>query len=81
MVYYDLAIPMREWSEELLAGDAARLGRERCAHLGRLTGVDPRPIWEWGFVERVSTGLFVTQVGADRMGREMLDVAEAWLES
>jgi streptomycin 6-kinase len=78
---YDLAIPMREWSMELLAGDAARLGRERCAHLGRLTGVDPRPIWEWGFIERVSTGLFVTQVGAERMGREMLDVAEAWLES
>ena len=78
---YDLAIPMREWSEELLAGDALQLGRERCARLGRLTGVDPQPIWEWGFVERVSTGLFVTWVGADQMGREMLDVAEALLES
>ncbi len=78
---YDLAIPMREWSSELLAGDAARLGRERCVHLGRLTGVDPRPIWQWGFVERVSTGLFVTWVGADQMGREMLDVAEAWTGS
>ncbi|CAN5561205.1 hypothetical protein BH24ACT21_BH24ACT21_17070 [soil metagenome] len=78
---YDLAIPMREWSGELLAGDAARLGRERCVQLGRLTGADPRPIWEWGFIERVSTGLFVTQVGAERMGREMLDVAEAWMGS
>lgn len=37
---YDLAIPMREWSKELLDGDAARRGRERCALLGRLTGVD-----------------------------------------
>ena len=78
---YDLAIPMREWSGELLAGDAARLGRERCAHLGRLTNVDPRPIWEWGFVERVSTGLLVTQVGANKLGKEMLDVAEVWIES
>ncbi len=75
---YDLAIPMREWSRELLDGDAARLGRERCAYLGRLTGVDPRVIWEWGFVERVSTGLLATRVGANRSGREMLDVTEAW---
>jgi len=75
---YDLAIPIREWSRELLDGDAARLGRERCAYLGRLTGVDPRGIWEWGFVERVSTGLLMIQVGAERFGREMLDVAEVW---
>ena len=57
---YDLAIPMIEWSRELLDGDATRLGRERC-----LTGVDARGIWEWGFVERVSTGLLAIQVGAD----------------
>jgi streptomycin 6-kinase len=75
---YDLAIPMREWSRELLDGDAARLGRERCAYLSRLTGVDYRGIWEWGFVERVSTGLLAMRVGADRVGKEMLDVAEAW---
>ena len=76
---YDLAILMREWSRELLNGDAARDGRERCAHLSRLTGVESRGIWEWGFVERVSTGLLLTQVGANRMGREMLEVAEAWV--
>lgn len=78
---YDLAIPMREWSGELLNGDAARRGHERCAHLSHLTGVDPRPIWEWGFVERVSTGLLATAVGAERLGKEMLDVAEAWAKS
>lgn len=78
---YDLAIPMREWSRELLGGDAARRGRERCAFLGHLTDVDAQEIWEWGFVERVSTGLLATQVGAHRIGKEMLDVAEAWVES
>lgn len=31
---YDLAIPMKEWSRELLGGDAAKLGRERCAQAG-----------------------------------------------
>ena len=75
---YDLAIPMREWSRELLDGDALRLGRERCAYLSRLTGVAERPIWEWGFVERVSTGLFAIQVGAGDMGRAMLQVSEEW---
>lgn len=75
---YDLAIPMREWSRALLDGDATRLGRERCAYLGCLTGVNTQAIWEWGFVERVSTGLFATSVGADQVGKEMLEVAEAW---
>lgn len=75
---YDLAIPMREWSGELLYGDALTLGRERCAKLSNLTGVDPRGIWEWGFIERVSTGLLATWVGADRIGKDMLEVAEAW---
>ena len=78
---YDLGILLREWSGGLLGGDAMRLGRERCAHLSRLTGVDPRAIWEWGFVERVSTGLLATRVGAGRVGTEMLDVAEVWATS
>ena len=78
---YDLAILMREWSGELLTGEAARLGRQRCDRLSRLTGVDPRLIWEWGFIERVSTGLLMTQVGAARTGKEMLDVAEACVDN
>jgi len=76
---YDLAIPMREWSAALLEGDAARLGGERCAFLGHLTGVDAGAIWEWGFVERVSTGLLVMQVGAEQAGRQMLEVARHWV--
>lgn len=78
---YDLGILMREWSGELLGGDAARLGRKRCAHLARLTDVDPQAIWAWGFVERVSTGLLARRVGADRLGKEMLAVAEVWATS
>lgn len=75
---YDLGVLMREWSGELLGGAVERLGRERCESLSRLTGVDPGAIWEWGFVERVSTGLFATRVGADHVGAEMLGVAEVW---
>jgi streptomycin 6-kinase len=77
---YDLAIPMREWTSELLEGDPARLGRERSGLLGHLTGVDTHAIWEWGFVERVSTGLLAMQVGAEDAGRQMLKVAHHWLQ-
>lgn len=77
---YDLAIPMREWSSELLEGDPARLGRQRSGLLGHLTGVDPQAIWEWGFVERVSTGLLAMQVGAEYVGRQMLEVAHHWVQ-
>jgi len=36
----DLAVPMREYSHELLAaGDTVRATHERCAFLSRLTGV------------------------------------------
>src|SRR6266496_5366512 len=77
---YDLAIPMREWSSELLEGDPARLGRERSGLLGQLTGVDVQAIWEWGFVERVSIGLLAMQVGAEVVGRRMLEVAHHWAQ-
>lgn len=78
---YDLAIPMREWGAELLAGDPAALGRRRCEQLARLTGLDPGPIWQWGFIERVSTGLLLHQLGQHEEAREFLAVADAWAEA
>lgn len=74
---YDLGIPMREWSGELLAGDPRELGRQRIAMLAERTGLAPEPIWQWGFIERVSTGLLCVKLGLDG-GEEMLAVAEAW---
>jgi streptomycin 6-kinase len=76
---YDLAIPMRGWSAQLLAGDALELGRRRCAYLQRLTGADPDAIWQWGFVERVSTGLALMVHGSREEGREMLEVSQRWV--
>jgi streptomycin 6-kinase len=72
----DLAVPMRDWSQELLAGDTLRCARRRCAQLSRLCGVAAQPIWEWGFMERVSTALLALQVGREELGRDMLAVAE-----
>lgn len=76
---YDLAISMREWSAELLAGDPLALGVQRCRRLAELTGVDPEPIWQWGFIERISTGLLCLKVGLEG-GHAMLAVAHAWVE-
>jgi len=74
----DLAVPMRSWSEELLLGDALALGRARCAFIAELTGAPFDAIWQWGFLERVSTGLYLLQLGWNDEARAMLRVAEAW---
>ena len=74
---YDLGILMRGWNDEMLAGDALALGRARCVGLSGLTGVDEEPIWQWGFIERVSTGLLMTQLGMTD-GRVTLEIAERW---
>jgi streptomycin 6-kinase len=71
----DLAVPMREWNADLLAGDTVTMAQERCALLSRLTGVDPVAIWEWGFLERLSTGLFASQLGYSGAAA-FLEVAE-----
>ena len=54
---HDLAVPMREYNEPLLAGDTSRLVRERAELLAAWCDVDPEAVWQWGFIERVSTGL------------------------
>jgi streptomycin 6-kinase len=69
---YDLGVLMREDPLELLRGDPKRRSRwlaERC-------NLDATAIWEWGAVERVSTGLLCCQVGLQPGGREMLRVAD-----
>ena len=69
---YDLGIIMREDPLELLEEDAmARAGR-----LAARTGLDAVAIWEWGVVERVSTGLLGTKVGLQPVAGQMLRVAE-----
>lgn len=78
---YDLAIPMRDWGAELLAGDPVLLGESRCEQLARLTGVEPEPIWQWGFIERVSTGLLLLQLGQTGLAEEYLTVADAWAKA
>lgn len=69
---YDLGVLMREDPLDLLSGDP--LARAR--HLATLSGLDAAAIWEWGVVERVSTGLLCIEVGLQPIGRQMLAAAD-----
>lgn len=73
---YDLGVILREDPEELLAdleaGDPGRLARWLAAR----TGTRAEAIWEWGLVERLSTGLLAVEIGLQPVGDQMLEVAE-----
>jgi streptomycin 6-kinase len=69
---YELSVIMREDPVELMTGDP----RERARWLARRCGLDATAIWEWGVVERVSTGLLLTQIGLQPVGRQMLAAAD-----
>ena len=69
---YDMGIVMREDPLEVLEGD----GRDRGHWLARRCGLDASAIWEWGVVERVSTGLLCTKVDHQPLGRQMLAAAD-----
>lgn len=73
---YDLGVLMREWTEAYQPQPRAR-GLERCRYLHRLTGVDQRGIWEWGFLQCVSTALVLWQVDREAAQR-LMSVAQAW---
>lgn len=69
---YDLGVLMREDPVALLSGDLF----ERARFLADRSGLDAVSIWEWGVVERVSTGLLCTKVDLQPIGRQMLIAAD-----
>lgn len=74
---YDLGVLMREWTEEYRLHPLQK-GQERCQLLHRLTGVPATAIWQWGFLQCVSTGLLFLAIGQADEGNRFLQVAEAW---
>jgi streptomycin 6-kinase len=57
---YDRGVAARDWGEELAAApDPRRLLESYCRRLGG----DLRSVWDWAFLERVSTGLYLTSLG------------------
>ncbi|MCO1659617.1 aminoglycoside phosphotransferase family protein [Pseudonocardia humida] len=69
---YDLGVLMREDPADMLEGDPFARARVLAARTGR----DATALWEWGVVERVSTGLLATRIGLQPVGRQMLAVAD-----
>lgn len=73
---YDCGVVLRDWCTYLLAGDTVSLARRYCRQLADRTGVDETAIWEWGFLERVSSGLYVMILDDEDAGQRFLDTAE-----
>lgn len=72
---HDLSVPMREYNDDLLAGDTMRLVRARADRLALWCDVDAEAVWQWGFVERVSTGLANLRDFDGGSGTAFLEVA------
>jgi streptomycin 6-kinase len=77
---YDLGVTIRSYPARILdATDPVALVRAWCDRLAAVTNVDPQAIWEWGFFERVSTGLHLIRYGHAEEGRIHLASAECLL--
>ncbi len=73
---HDLAIPLRLGGDELLAGDCVDLLGGWCDTLADATDVDRTAIWEWAFIERVSTGFNFASFGMHGEASKTLRVAD-----
>lgn len=74
---YDLGVLMREWVDEHTQQPLEK-GKQRCEYLHALTGVPAQAIWEWGYLQTVSTAFVFLKIGQENTGRKMLHVAECW---
>ena len=74
---YDLGVLLRAWHEGVSGRHAHDIARSHARHLTSRTQVPAEAIWQWGYIERVSTGLHLMEIGQLDQGREFLTVAEA----
>ncbi|SER26914.1 aminoglycoside phosphotransferase family protein [Microlunatus flavus] len=80
---YDLGVAVRDFSGALLAdpGTAAARLRSWCRAVAAPSGTDPERVWAWAYLERVSTGLYVTSFGAPRVAGPFLASAALLLRN
>jgi streptomycin 6-kinase len=78
---YDLGVVMRDACREIADTEAFQPGaarpmlREECRRLAEPANVDPERVWRWGFVERVTTGLYLRWYGHARESATFMDTA------
>ncbi len=73
----DLGVIMREWHEEY-EENPIEAGVLRCEYLSALTGVSKKKIWQWGFIQTVSTAFVLYQNNSKELCEKMLKTAKAW---
>lgn len=73
----DLGVLMREWYEEYRENPLEN-GLIRLEYIHKLTGESKQAIWQWGFLQTVSTALLLIKLNRQELGMEMLKTAEAW---
>lgn len=76
---YDLGVALRDSSSTVLREGPAAV-HAYAALLADRTGVGVERIWQWAFLERVSTGLFVLGLGSEPVARPFLASAELLLD-
>ncbi|WEK04977.1 MAG: aminoglycoside phosphotransferase family protein [Candidatus Devosia phytovorans] len=76
---YDLGVLLRGWNEGIEGKNAHNIGRGRVRLLTQRTQVPAEAIWQWAYIERVSTGLLLLEIGDHNEGRLYLRTAEALL--
>lgn len=73
---YDLGVAVRGWNGTLLATpDPAGALRGWCERLARAADADPEAVWQWAYLERVSTGLYLARHGLAALGAPFLATA------
>jgi hypothetical protein len=79
---YELGVVMRDWNEKLLeAANPRALAHEYCQLLARESGLDEAAIWEWGFIERVSTGLYLSAYSSSEHAQPFFTTASSLLDT
>jgi streptomycin 6-kinase len=73
---HDLGVVLRGWNEDLQVAHPAAVAFQRCQAVSRRTGVDPESIWQWSYIERVSSGLFLLRLGHQAEARLFLEAAD-----
>ena len=78
---YDLGVVLRDGWQELAATERAHPGtalpklRRECHRLAALADVAPDRVWQWAFVERVTTGLYLRWHGHTEESATFLNTA------
>jgi streptomycin 6-kinase len=77
---YDLGVAVRDWNDALsVCTDPRATLRGWCEQLADLTGTDAEAVWQWAYLERVSTGLYLHHHGLAHLGVPFLAMADKLL--